>query len=361
MIQKTGVLLVNLGTPDSPNPRDVYRYLIQFLTDERVVDIPWFKRQCLVRGLIVPRRYRDSARSYAEIWKETGSPLLYYGQRVEQLLQEKLGDGYQVVLAMRYQNPSIESGLNALKECQDLVVLPLFPQYASASTGSVHQEVMRLISKWPIIPQLHFINSYPQETKMIETFCLNASKYPLDEYDHILLSFHGLPERQLIKADRHQYCLKSSSCCHSLNEKNAFCYAAQCFATAKAIREKLDISQDMATVCFQSRLGKEPWIQPFTTDILKQLAQQGKKKVLVFCPSFVADCLETTYEILVENCEEFLQLGGERLDLVESLNDHPLWIESLADMVRKDRDQEDIKDADVACVKHSNAGGVPCF
>lgn len=333
MRAKIGVLIVNLGTPDSPEMSDVTRYLIQFLTDKRVMDIPWFQRQCLVRGLIVPLRVRNSASSYREIWNEEGSPLLYFGLRVEQRLQKHLGENYQVVLAMRYQNPSIEKGLEQLKECSEIIVLPLFPQYASASTGSVHQEVMRLISRWQVVPHLQFINSYPTEAKMIETFCLNAKKYSLNEYDHILFSFHGLPEKQLKKADRYQHCLNASKCCGTLNEKNAFCYAAQCHATAKAIQQSLGIRD--ATICYQSRLGRDPWIQPFTVDILKHLALSGVKKVLVFCPSFVADCLETIFEIKKEYREDFIKNGGEQLDLVESLNDHPLWIEALADMVSK--------------------------
>ncbi|NGX58378.1 MAG: Ferrochelatase, partial [Chlamydiae bacterium] len=241
MKKKTGVLIVNLGTPASPKPRDVYRYLIQFLTDERVIDVPWLKRQCLVRGLIVPLRYRNSARSYSEIWGETGSPLLHFGKQVETLLQKSLGDDYEVVLAMRYQNPSIELGLNKLRNVSEIIVLPLFPQYASASTGSVHQEVMRVVSRWPTIPNLRFENSYPTDPKMIETFCLNAKKHPLEEYDHFLFSFHGLPERQLRKADCHNYCLQVDRCCETLNEKNAFCYAAQCYATAQAIQQSLGL------------------------------------------------------------------------------------------------------------------------
>jgi len=335
MRPETGILLVNLGTPHSPKWRDVYKYLIQFLTDERVIDIPWLKRQLLVRGIIVPLRTRNSARSYREIWQKSGSPLLDYGRKVENLLQEALGPEYQVVLAMRYQTPSIESGLEALKGSKKLIVLPLFPQYASASTGSVHQEVMRILSKWPTIPELKMINSYPQDPKMVRTFCLNAKHYSLADYDHFLFSFHGLPERQLIKADLSGYCLKQPRCCAGLNEKNSGCYAAQCTATAAAIQKELQIPSDQCTVCFQSRLGKEPWIQPFTSDVIAKLAGQGKKRLLVFCPSFVADCLETIFEIQNEYRAEFFAEGGERLDLVESLNDHPLWIESLTDMIKQ--------------------------
>jgi protoporphyrin/coproporphyrin ferrochelatase len=334
MNKKTGILLVNLGTPDSPHPRDVYRYLIQFLTDGRVIDVPFAARQLLVRGLIVPLRYRNSARSYSEIWTEEGSPLLVYGKRAELLLQKTLGESFVVKLAMRYQKPSIEKGLHELRDADvsDIVVLPMFPQYASASTGSVHQEVMRIVSGWQVIPKISFVNSYPTQSKMIETFCLNAQKHPLEEYDHFLFSFHGLPEKHILKADRHSHCLQKQGCCSTLSEINRHCYSAQCVATADALRAQLNIPDEKTTVCFQSRLGSDPWIQPFTSDVLKKLAAENKKRVLVFCPAFVADCLETVFEIAVEYREEFIALGGERLDLVESLNDHPLWIEALAEM-----------------------------
>ncbi len=335
MNKKSGILLVNLGTPDSPDRKDVWRYLIQFLTDRRVIDVPFAKRHFLVRGLLVPLRYLSSAKSYAHIWTREGSPLLVYGKRAASLLQEKLGESFAVKLAMRYQNPSIEKGLGELQDADvsEIIVLPLFPQYASASTGSVHQEVMRIASKWQAVPKMSFINSYPAQTKMIETFCLNAEKHPLDRYDHFLFSFHGLPEKHLLKADRHGHCLRSEDCCLSLTEKNQHCYSAQCRATAEALRKRLNLPENLTTVCFQSRLGRDPWIEPFTSDVLRRLAKENKKRVLVFCPAFVADCLETVFEISVEYREEFIALGGERLDLVESLNDHPLWIEALADMV----------------------------
>ncbi len=335
MHKKSGILLVNLGTPDSPHPKDVWRYLIQFLTDRRVIDVPFMTRQLLVRGLIVPLRYRNSAKSYAHIWTGEGSPLLVYGKRIATLLQKKLGESFVVKLAMRYQNPSIEKGLAELRaaDVSEIIVLPLFPQYASASTGSVHQEVMRIVSKWQAVPKMSFINSYPAQAKMIETFCLNAEKHPLDSYDHFLFSFHGLPEKHLLKADRSSQCLRSEDCCQSLTAKNQHCYSAQCRATADALRKRLNLPEELTTICFQSRLGRDPWIEPFTSDVLRRLAKKNKTRVLVFCPAFVADCLETVFEISVEYREEFIALGGERLDLVESLNDHPLWIEALADMV----------------------------
>lgn len=333
-MKKTGILLINLGTPDSPHPKDVYRYLIEFLTDGRVIDSPWLMRQLLVRGLIVPKRYRQSARFYQEIWTPQGSPLKFYGYRVKELLQKKLGESFQVELGMRYQNPSIGAALNTLLEAQiqRLLVLPLFPQYASATTGSVHQKVMEEISSLQVIPQTTFVNHYADHPKVIQAFCATAEPYDVHAYDHILFSFHGLPERQIRKADRSQCCLKRN-CCDQFSKKNQNCYSAQCYATAQAIAGKLNLQSEQFSISFQSRLGKDPWIQPYTSEVLAKLAKQGKKRLLVFCPAFVCDCLETIYEIGVEYAMEFKHAGGQHLDLVPGLNDHSEWIEALSAIV----------------------------
>ncbi len=332
MSKQTGVLLVNLGTPDSQKPEDVKKYLIQFLTDGRVIDIPWLKRQFLVRRIIVPRRYRESASNYARIWTEEGSPLLIYGNRVKALLQQSLGDDFQVELGMRYQNPSIESALLSLKHCPELIVVPLFPQYSSATTGSVHQEVMRVLAQWNRIPETQLINSYPTHPKMIEAFCNRAADFVLDDYDHILFSFHGLPEKQLRKADPFNHCLQTADCCKTMDANNRQCYSAQCYATAQAIVSQLNIHN--YTVCFQSRLGKDPWIKPYASDVIEELAGNGAKKLLVFSPAFVCDCLETIDEIANEYQAEFRGYGGEVLDLVPGLNDHPLWIDTLKSLIQ---------------------------
>ncbi len=314
----TGILLVNLGTPDSPAPKDVKRYLLEFLTDGRVIDVPYLMRQFLVRGIIVPRRYKESARSYQEIWTKEGSPLKVYGKRITEGLQKRLGPTYNVQLAMRYQNPSIPEALERLKGCSHITILPLFPQYASATTGSIHQKVMETLQTWQTIPSTHFINSYPTHPKMIRLFALNASN--AHDYDHVLFSFHGLPERHLTKA--HPDCL-TDACCG----RNGGCYASQCRATARAIARELNLTD--YTVCFQSRLGKDPWIQPYTIDTIRA---HPNKRLLVFCPAFTADCLETIHEIGVEYRDEYLASGGKALDLVPSLNDDPLWIETLLDL-----------------------------
>ena len=332
---RTGVLLVNLGTPDSPDPKDVYRYLIEFLTDGRVIDTPYLLRQFLVRGLIVPRRYKQSARSYKEIWTDEGSPLKVYGERVTQLLQESLGDRYCVELAMRYQNPSIPSALERLRDqaVSDLIILPLFPQYASASTGSVQARVMKELSGWQGVPKTTFIESYPTQPKMIDAFCARANERDVGDYDHVLFSFHGLPQRHLRKLDRHNHCLNKPGCCETLSEKNQRCYSAQCYATAYAIAEKLGLSSERYSISFQSRLGRDPWIKPYTDHVISELAKKGMKQVLVLCPAFVADCLETVFEIGVEAEEIFQEAGGEVIDLVTGLNDHPMWVEALSEMV----------------------------
>jgi ferrochelatase len=334
---KKGVLLVNLGTPDSPEVSDVRTYLDEFLMDERVIDINAFKRTLLVKGIIVPFRSPKTSKLYKEIWDENGSPLLYFSKIQVAMVQEKLGDEYHVELAMRYQNPSIASALDKLKAAmvESIQVIPLFPQYASASTGSVIQKVMELVGKWQTIPPISFINSFHDNELMIDTFAQNAEKYQPESYDQILFSFHGLPERQLKKCDHSgQHCLKKNDCCATLTDVNKFCYSAQCHDTARLIAKRLNIPAEKYSVCFQSRLGKEPWVQPYTSEVLKELAEKGKKRLLVFCPAFVADCLETLYEVSVEYHEEFRALGGEEVQLVASLNDDPKFIEALVAMLK---------------------------
>lgn len=277
---KKGILLVNLGTPDSPSVPDVRKYLDQFLMDPRVIDIKPIPRNLLVRGAIIPFRAPESAKIYKKVWTDKGSPLLIYGERVQALLAERLPENYVVELAMRYQSPSIEDALNRLREqhVHSIQVIPLFPQYASASTGSVHQKVMEIVSKWLIIPQMSFINSFHDHPKVIKTFADNGRKHNVESFDHILFSFHGLPERQMIKADiTGECCLKSKDCCSKLTAVNQHCYMAQCHDTARLLAKELNLSKDQYTICFQSRLGKEPWVQPFTSDIVNQLAKAGKR------------------------------------------------------------------------------------
>lgn len=338
MKQKTGVLLVNLGTPDAPTKSAVWRYLKQFLLDGRVIDTPWLTRNLLVRAIILPFRTGNSTKLYQQLWTPEGSPLKVYGERLAAGVQQRLGDDYVVELAMRYQQPSIESAIARLlkQQVHEIVVFPLFPHYASASTGSVHEEVMRVMSKKQAIPGLRFINSYHDLQPMIEVFAENGRKFGLENYDHVLFSYHGLPQRQLKKADTCNHCLQSADCCQAITEKNQFCYSAQCHATTAALVKELNLPKGKYTTCFQSRLGRDPWVQPYTSDVIDERAKQGDKSMLVFCPAFAADCLETTVEVIEEYGEQWHKLGGEKLDLVPSLNDDPKWVATVAGYIQKE-------------------------
>jgi ferrochelatase len=332
---KTGVLIVNLGTPDKPSYGSVFKYLNQFLTDGRVIDIPWIPRQMLVRGIITPFRSNSSAKLYKMLWTENGSPLKYYGERVREEVQKNLGDEYIVELAMRYQNPSIESAIDKLlnQQVSNIIVFPMFPQYASASTGSAHEEVMRVLSKYGTIPNVQMINSYYDYEPLIEIFSDNARQFDLDSYDHVIFSFHGLPKRQLIKADTCNHCQKVENCCETISIKNQFCYGSQCNATAQAIAANLGLKKEDYTIAYQSRLGGG-WIEPFSDKVIEELAEGGAKRLLMFSPAFTADCLETIVEIGTEYQEEFEEMGGEHIDLVPSLNDNPKWVQAIADLIR---------------------------
>ncbi len=332
----TGVFLINLGTPDSPNVPDVRKYLREFLMDGRVIDIPYWQRFLLINLIIAPFRSRSSSEEYKKLWTEKGSPLLLHGQRITELLQQKLGDGFKVVLGMRYQSPSIR---DALKEfhglgLKDLIVVPLYPQYASASTGSTIEKVMEEVKAWQTFPRLDMVSQFPDYPPFIEAFKVIGQKY-MDQgsYDHYLFTYHGLPERQIRKSSASGYCQLSDKCCSVFHDKNRYCYRAQCYQTTRVLADALGIDSKDYTVSFQSRLGKDPWIKPYTDAEIERLAGEGKKRILAFSPSFVADCLETTVEIGETYHELFVEHGGETLDLVESLNDHPLWIECLEKMV----------------------------
>jgi len=321
---RKGVLLVNLGTPNSPRVRDVRKFLGEFLMDERVIDIHPFFRFLLVWGIIVPFRGPASARLYRQIWDaQTGSPLLHYSNLQQQLLKLEMGEDYIIELGMRYQYPSIELALNKLKAAgaDSIQVVPLFPQYASATTGSVIAEVMRVISRWHFIPTVSISGAFYNHPLFVEAFALNAAKYGVNSFDHVLFSFHGLPERQLRACDAAgSKCLQQVNCCKQITAQNKNCYAAQCHETARLIANEINISIRDYTVCFQSRLGKQEWVKPYTSSTIRKLAAFGKKRLLVICPAFVSDCLETIHEIASEYRDEFIAAGGEHLQLVESLN-----------------------------------------
>ncbi len=333
MQSKTGVLLVNLGTPDSPSVKDVRSYLSQFLNDPRVIDLPWLLRKMLVNLIIVPFRAPKSAKIYKKLWTKDGSPLLLHSTKVKQLLQTELDAQYDVHLAMRYKNPSLPSVLETMRKMNyaKIIVLPMFPQYASASTGSAIEEVMRIISSWWVIPEVKFITQYYNHPSFIDACVERGKQYNIDQYDHILFSYHGLPERQVDKVYDEGLCA-DHDCENEITEENKYCYKATCYATTRLLTERLNIPKDKYTVCFQSRLDKK-WLEPFSDKVVEECAKKGMKRILVFSPAFTADCLETIIEIGDEYQEIFKHHGGDKVQLVESLNDHPVWIKCLKELV----------------------------
>ena len=331
-----GLLLINLGSPDAPTTPDVRRYLRQFLSDPRVIDISPLGRWLLLNLIILPFRPAKSAAAYQKIWTPAGSPLLVHSRHLTEKVQAALGDGWKVELAMRYGRPSIPDALERLATTTDrIVVFPLYPQYAASSTGSSVEEVFRAASERWVVPPLTTVGDFYDDPGFLDAFAAVGAPILADGYDHVLFSFHGLPERQIRKCDATgRHCLVRPDCCDHVAEVNRSCYRAQCFATAGAIARRLALPAERYGVSFQSRLGRTPWIRPHTDVVLPELAAAGKKRVAVFCPAFVADCLETVEEIGIRGKESFAAAGGETLTLVPSLNDSPRWVETVAALAR---------------------------
>lgn len=335
-MNKTCVLLINLGTPNSPSVKDVRKYLFEFLNDPRVIDINPIARFFLVNLIIVPFRAPKSAKSYKELWTKDGSPIIIYGESVREKLQKELGNDFDVELAMRYQNPGLDEVCDRMekKGYEKIIILPLFPQYASASTGSAIEKAIKLISKWWVIPEIKIISQFYDDENYLNCVIEQSKKYNLEEYDHILFSYHGLPIRQVEKAHSDARSCGHHKCEEEINEDNKYCYKAACFATTRMLAKKLNLPKERYTVCFQSRLDKD-WLKPFSDKVIVEWAKKGAKKLLVFSPAFVADCLETIVEIGIDYQKLFKEHGGEKIQLVESLNDHPLWVDALKKLVLK--------------------------
>lgn len=332
-MNKTAVVLINLGTPDSPKTGDVRRYLFQFLNDARVIDIPWMLRKLLVNLIIVPFRAPKSAKLYEKLWTKDGSPLVIYGNKAKHLLQNELGDDYDVHLAMRYQNPGLPEVLEQVRKenPKKIICVPMYPHYASSSSGSTVEEIMRIMKNWYVFPDIRITGQFYDHPGFIDTICDNAKKHDLGHFEHFLFSYHGLPVRQVDKVYDEGPC-SDKHCEEEITEENLHCYKATCYATTRLIATQLGLKPEQYTVAFQSRLDKN-WLEPFSDKVVEELAKNGTKKLLVFSPAFVSDCLETTIEIKDEYEEIFLENGGEQLELVESLNDHPKWIDTLKDIV----------------------------
>lgn len=335
---KKGVLIINLGTPDAPTTGKVRAYLREFLNDPRVIDIPMLGRWMLLNLIILPFRPKKSAAAYAKIWTSTGSPLLEHTRVFTEKLSAIVPEGFEVDFAMRYGSPSIASKLDTLlaKAPDELVVVPMYPQYSSAATGSSLEKVFELLkTKWNI-PAIRVIGPFYGDHGFLDAFTEIGKPYLTSlAPDHVLFSYHGLPERQIRRSENvENHCLKTDdSCCASINAKNTFCYRAQCFETTRQLATRLGLAPSQYSVCFQSRLGRTPWIKPYTDMVIPELARAGKKNLLVFSPSFTADCLETLEEITLRAHATFTEAGGEKLILVPSLNSSESWVRAVRDMI----------------------------
>jgi ferrochelatase len=333
---KPGLLLVNLGTPDAPRPQQVRRYLREFLSDPHVIDLNPVGRWLLLNLIILPFRPKRSAEAYAKIWTSDGSPLLVHGRALAAAVSERAPD-FEVELGMRYGSPSIPDAMRALRErgCDELVVFPLYPQYAMSSTASTIDWVQRQAERhWGGGP-ISFVPPFYDHPAFLDAFA--AIGQPIlqqHEPDHVLFSFHGLPERHIRLEDTSgSHCLASADCCNQITDVNRNCYRAQSLATARGLAERLGLGRDDWTMGFQSRLTKN-WIAPFTDELLKKLPHTGARRLVVFCPAFVADCLETLEEIAIRAREDFIAAGGESLHLVPSLNSSTAWVDAVLELAR---------------------------
>jgi protoporphyrin/coproporphyrin ferrochelatase len=325
------LLLVNLGSPASTQVADVRSYLNQFLMDPYVIDLPWPIRRLLV-SLILVKRPEQSAHAYASIWWEGGSPLVVLSQRLQQAMTKEWTQG-PVELAMRYGEPSIETVLTRLaaKGIQKVTLAPLYPQFADSTVTTVIEEAKRVVKARRLTMQFSVLQPFYDQPEYLDALVENARPHLQQAHDHLLLSFHGLPERHLHKLDpTGNHCFKGADCCQNAStEVIATCYRAQCLRSAKLFAERLGLADGTWSVSFQSRLGRAKWIEPYTEARLAELAQQGVKKILVMCPAFVADCIETLEEIGDRGKEQFREAGGEELVLVPCLNDDQNWAAAL--------------------------------
>ncbi len=335
---RTGALLLNLGTPDSPSVSDVRRYLREFLSDPRVIDIPALGRWLLLNLVILPFRPKKSAAAYAKIWTPEGSPLLTHSRALADAVGRELGPDWVVALGMRYGEPTIASALERLRNANvsQLVALPLFPQYSEAATGSALAKLAEEMQCNDYAPPLETISAFYDAPGFTRSVASTAEESLRGfSADFVLFSYHGLPERHVRASDRSgAHCLASDDCCASIAEANRDCYRAQCFATTRAVAEILGLEPERQSTAFQSRLGRTPWIRPFTDHILVELADRGIKRLAVICPSFTADCLETLEEIGIRAADQWHGLCGGQLELIPAVNARPDWARSVAEAFR---------------------------
>jgi protoporphyrin/coproporphyrin ferrochelatase len=330
---KKGILLINLGTPHQPDTHHVRQYLGEFLMDPFVIDIPYLLRLILVKGIILRTRPKQSAHAYQKIWTDEGSPLLIHSKKLTQKLRESLDENYVVALGMRYANPSIESVITPLLECDSIHIIPLFPQYSTATTQSAIEKAQKELKKKNYNGRLIITQDFYHHPAFINGLAQTIIENKQEDA-HLLFSYHGLPVKQINKTARCKNVCNRQDACPNVSADNHNCYRAQCYATTEGVAKTLGIDISNYSVSFQSRLGKLPWIQPYTTEMLDVLAKKGIKKLDVVCPSFFVDCLETLEEIGIQAKEQWIESGGTDLRLIPCLNDHPLAVKTLTHLIQ---------------------------
>jgi len=336
---KKGVLLVNVGSPDSPAVKDIKRYLREFLMDERIIDLPYLLRYTLVNGIILNTRPPKTSKAYQKIWWNEGSPLIVITKRLTEKIQQQVS--VPVVMAMRYGNPNIASGLQQLHDqgVDEVLLMPLYPQYAMATTQTIEVFAQQLVKKQ--FPKMKLIKfpAFFHRSEYIEALAEVTRKYlENNPCDHLLFSYHGVPERHLRKTSptpAHKNIVENTSCCNPYSEEGKYCYRRHCFETTRLLVEKLGLQKGTYSQSFQSRLGIDKWITPFTSDKITQLAQQGVKKLAVITPAFVADCVETLEEIEMVGGQTFRENGGEEFKMIPCLNDSDLWVQALSKWINE--------------------------
>lgn len=330
-----GILLMNLGSPDSTEVKDVQKYLNQFLMDERVIDIPWLFRALLVRGIIVPFRAPKSAEAYKIIWTKKGSPLVETTRELQEALQKEIEE--PVEIAMRYGNPQMEEGFDALLRrnpmIEEVIALPLYPHYAMSSYETAVEYAKEIHKKKGYKFKLSFVDPFYNDPQYLNALAGVIKPFLEEPYDHMLFSYHGIPKRHIRKSDvTGNHCLQSENCCDVASPAHAHCYRHQVFTTTRLITEILNIPKEKYSLSFQSRLGKG-WLTPFSDFRLAELPAEGKKKLLILCPAFVSDCLETLEEIEIRGREIFMNAGGESFKMIPCLNVNSLWVKAVAEYV----------------------------
>lgn len=336
--EKIGVLLVNTGSSSAPETKATRKYLRQFLSDPRVFDANPALRWFILNFIILPFRPKKSAHAYKAIWTEDGSPLLVYSRAFCHALEKRMPH-VSAEIAMAYGDPSIDESLTRLLDngVDRVVVVPMFPQYASATVGSVLEAVYKAAAERMNVPPLSVLPPFYDDPGYLDAWA-HVAKSALEEFkpDHILMSFHGLPERHILKSDpTGAHCLKSHTCCENYLQGNPHCYRAHCIVTTKGLVERLGLRENDYTLAFQSRLGRDPWLTPATDVTVVDLAKKGVKRLAILSPAFVVDCLETLEELGIRAKEDFKAHGGKDFLLVPSLNDHPAWVEAMASLLEK--------------------------